>query len=427
MEATLNLYLDPELSYTWRQASFLAAKSQGHGKNRARNLRTWIHRYLSSGKLPVHCSGQYNSSILEHEDLADEIHCHLVEIAKEGYICTQDVVDFISTPEIQEKLGSKARGISIRTAQRWMKKHEWRYGKKAKGMYMDGHEREDVVAYRDGFVARWQEYEKRMVTFDNDGVESPFPPGFPVAQTGRFRLILITHDESTFYAYDRRKSMWSHVSDPHVPDRKGEGPSLMISDMLTSEWGRLVYEDEEARVVFKAGKNRDGWFASGDLLQQVEKSIDIFEAKTNRFATGLFLFDNAPSHQRRADDALSARKMPKRPNEGWTHRKDGPHMRGSSFGPLATPQDFYFPDDHPTMPGWFKGMEEIIRERGLWPENGLRAQCEGFKCVSGATDCCCRRLLFCQPDFQAQKSQLEEYITVRGHLCDFYPKYHCEL
>ncbi|KZP16011.1 hypothetical protein FIBSPDRAFT_749359 [Athelia psychrophila] len=72
-------------------------------------------------------------------------------------------------------------------------------------------------------------------------------------------------------------------------------------------------------------------------------------------------------------------------------------------------------------------MEEIIRERGLWPENGLRAQCEGFKCVSGATDCCCRRLLFCQPDFQAQKSQLEEYITSCGHLCDFYPKYHCEL
>ncbi|KIJ26477.1 hypothetical protein M422DRAFT_139805, partial [Sphaerobolus stellatus SS14] len=41
--------------------------------------------------------------------------------------------------------------------------------------------------------------------------------------------------------------------------------------------------------------------------------------------------------------------------------------------------------------------------------------------------CCCRRLLFMQPDFCSQKSQLEEYITFRGHICDFYPKFHCEL
>jgi hypothetical protein len=32
-----------------------------------------------------------------------------------------------------------------------------------------------------------------------------------------------------------------------------------------------------------------------------------------------------------------------------------------------------------------------------------------------------------QPDFVSQKSQLEEFVTSRGHICDFYPKYHCEL
>ena len=26
-----------------------------------------------------------------------------------------------------------------------------------------------------------------------------------------------------------------------------------------------------------------------------------------------------------------------------------------------------------------------------------------------------------------QKSRLEEFVTSRGHICDFYPKYHCEL
>ena len=79
------------------------------------------------------------------------------------------------------------------------------------------------------------------------------------------------------------------------------------------------------------------------------------------------------------------------------------------------------------MAGWFKGMETIIQERSLWPVGGLLAQCEGFKCKAGRTDCCCQRLLFCQPDFCAQKSHLEELITSRGHICDFYPKFHCEL
>jgi len=180
-------------------------------------------------------------------------------------------------------------------------------------------------------------------------------------------------------------------------------------------------------VFFKAGKNRDGYFDADDLLQQVENAIDIFESKTNGFATGFFLFDNAPSHQRRAPDARSARKMPKGPHATWRHHKDGPKMQSTNFGVENMPQDFYFADDHPTMPGWFKGMEVVICECGLWPKKGLNAQCERFKCVVGKTDCCCRRLLFTQPDFANQKSHLEEYITSRGHICDYYPKYHCEL
>lgn len=67
----------------------------------------------------------------------------------------------------------------------------------------------------------------------------------------------------------------------------------------------------EARIIFKAGKNRDGFFDADDLLQQVDKAIDIFEGLTKGWAQGLFLFDNAPSHQKRAPDAISARHMVK--------------------------------------------------------------------------------------------------------------------
>jgi hypothetical protein len=52
---------------------------------------------------------------------------------------------------------------------------------------------------------------------------------------------------------------------------------------------------------------------------------------------------------------------------------------------------------------------------------------EWLQIYYSGTTCCCRRILFNQPDFTGVKSHLEEFITVRSHLCDFYPKFHCEL
>ena len=72
--------------------------------------------------------------------------------------------------------------------------------------------------------------------------------------------------------------------------------------------------------------NQDGYFTANDLLKQVETAIDIFEVKTNNMVMGLFLFDNAPSHQKRAPDALSAQKMSKGSKADWTHHKDGLRM-----------------------------------------------------------------------------------------------------
>jgi len=98
--------------------------------------------------------------------------------------------------------------------------------------------------------------------------------------------------------------------------------SIILSDVSISYlmWNR------DACIVFKAGKNCDGYFDANDLLAQVNKAIDIFEEQTNGFATGLFLFDNAPSHQKQVPSAISAHKMPKNLNNGWTHHKGGPQM-----------------------------------------------------------------------------------------------------
>src|SRR6267154_6705933 len=72
-------------------------------------------------------------------------------------------------------------------------------------LYIDGHEREDVMAYRCAFVEQWKTYELRFHQWDNDGHELPRPNGFPVPDGLLFRLVLVTHDESTFYQNDHCK------------------------------------------------------------------------------------------------------------------------------------------------------------------------------------------------------------------------------
>ena len=111
----------------------------------------------------------------------------------------------------------------------------------------------------------------------------------------------------------------------------------------------------------------------------------------------------------------------------WTHHPNGPCMCDGINPKTKQPQSFYFPEDHPKYPGWFEGMEQIIHECSLWPKNGLSVECTGPKRPEGQANCCCRHLLYTQSDFMSQKPLLQECIESRGHLCDYYPKYHCEL
>lgn len=158
-------------------------------------------------------------------------------------------------------------------------------------------------------------------------------------------------------------------------------------------------------------------------MEQTKNALNIFE---ERFpgAIGLFAFDNATTHQKRADDALSARYMPKNP--GWNSQNAPKNCMRSARLPDGSPQSLYFSSDHPTYPGQFKGMAQILTERNI-DIRGKLSQCTNFKCADLNASCCCRRILFNQPDFQEQKSALQEYIESRGHKAIFYPKYHCEL
>lgn len=72
-----------------------------------------------------------------------------------------------------------------------------------------------------------------------------------------------------------------------------------------------------------------------------------------------------------------------------------------------------------------KGIKQVLMERGLW-SNDLRLDCAKGSDID-ASRCCARHLMASQPDFQEQRSLVQEVIEDAGHICIFLPKFHCKL
>ena len=109
----------------------------------------------------------------------------------------------------------------------------------------------------------------------------------------------------------------------------------------------------------------------------------------------VLVFDNATTHTKWADGALSARNMPKSTRE-WGVEVN---LRGADGKPVygldgkllkhkikmedatfvdGSPQSLYFQSG--PQEGLFKGMTVLLQEWGLHEEAKLNAQCQKFKC-----------------------------------------------
>lgn len=208
-------------------------------------------------------------------------------------------------------------------------------------------------------------------------------------------LIRVVHDECTYYANCDQSFFWG---DDHtnVLRQKSLGASIMVSDFVDKVCGFVRDEHGQARLLLTT--SREGYFTNDLLLEQVGRTIDIFE-RIHPHVRALFLFDNAPSHRKLPEDALNADRM----NVGPGGKQ--PRMHNTVWG--GSVQKLV---DECSIP---RGMRAVLEERGV-DTAGIRAKDM-------------RQTLKTFPDFKGQKTILEEYIVQRGQLCMFYPKFHCEL
>ena len=72
-------------------------------------------------------------------------------------------------------------------------------------MYVDGHKREDVVAYRQAWAKRMMGYKKQMETYSGEIEEIVTPP---LLHSDQKQIVMVTYDESTFYANDGKQQIW---------------------------------------------------------------------------------------------------------------------------------------------------------------------------------------------------------------------------
>lgn len=265
----------------------------------------------------------------------------------------------------------------MRTARNWLKKLDFHYHTVSKNVYIDGHEREDVVEYRQkDFLPTWASLKRRMVVFSEDGSWTK-PSSL---KEGEKPLVLVTHDENTFNANDGKRRIWKEKGkSPLRPKRRGKG--IMVSEFLTPI-GRLKIPDTvpDAYLLHDSNwpldENQKPRRCCTELLEYGKDNYwdgDKMTDQTVNLATwifpyaypdcqALFAFDNASNHACFAENALLAKKM----NLGVGGKQ--PQMRDGYNSVTQQSQSMVFPENHPEvlLRGKPKGLKQVLIERGLW-------------------------------------------------------------
>ena len=154
-----------------------------------------------------------------------------------------------------------SKGISLRTAHRWLHCEGFKYTAHKKGLYFDGHEQKDVVEYcQNVFLPLMQEYSKRLIFFEVGNVEEESKLNL---LPGVSKLVLLAHDKMTAQSNDDTNMSWV-LDGEQLLKKKGVGQGLHQSDVICSTKGWLP----EASQTLEYGKNYDGYWNGKLFVKQ---------------------------------------------------------------------------------------------------------------------------------------------------------------
>ena len=170
IRAMLSYYTDPRsLTYQkWGKSAFNAAIGMGRGNHCAHILAHLSHKYIADRKvIPLNPYGSWWTSMLADEDLAEDVRLHLQELGK--YITAERLVQYLRRPDVKLKHGIDG-DVGETTAHQYLHELGYHFSHAKKGQYSDGHERADVVYYRDHvYLPSIAKFQANSYIFENDG------------------------------------------------------------------------------------------------------------------------------------------------------------------------------------------------------------------------------------------------------------------
>lgn len=276
-------------------ASTRAAEAQGFSAGwGGRLVRTWVSGWVKERSLPTSARGKHVKSFTLLSDPKIKAELRSFVRSNKWAIDPKKLSDFTAqklAPDVAKKylkdivrkeipcgmkkylevelfprihLKANGKGISLQTARRWLHQEGFRYMEHKKALYYDGHERPDVVAYRQNeFIPQMKKYRERLVEYvvgDVDSlVDKPPPPN------GEKWLILVAQDEMTAQANNDKGASWVY-KDEHPIKKKGVGRGIHQSDVINSVSGWM----KDASETIEYGKNHDGYWNGDMFAEQVQ-------------------------------------------------------------------------------------------------------------------------------------------------------------
>ena len=308
------------------------------------------------------------------------------------------------------------RRISVETARKWLHEMGFEVLTARKGVFVDGHERSDVIESRTKFLRKMVKL--GFLHFTNAPTEQAgraIPEDIePLIFERREKTVVFFHDETTFQSNEDQTIQWG-VKGTKMMKPKSRGAGIMVSDFIDEHHGFLSLTDEEyekmkqinpsskkfARQFLEYGENREGYWTRDKFLGQMKGAVEIAELKYPKEDgwRHVWVFDHSSCHAAMADNALDASKM--NVNPGGKQRR----MRDTVWRGMKQSMN----DRH----GVPKGMRQILKERGV---DVSRMTAEEMRATLAAMD-----------DFKLEKSLIEHFLIKRGHIPAFLPKFHPEL
>ena len=178
------------------------------------------------------------------------------------------------------------RRVSVETARKWLHELGFSVLQMSKGVFIDGHERPDVVESREKFIRKMTEcgflHPDNAPTEEAAQALSTDVPHM-TKEEGE-KCIVWWHDESAYNTSEDTPILWGEKGKLPIKP-KGKGSSIMVSEFIEEKDGEFEVTNNDqdieksALAVLEIGEHREGYWNSDRFMEQVGKAVKIADMK----------------------------------------------------------------------------------------------------------------------------------------------------